>query len=374
MPQERPNRPNSGRSVARYYRGARTVHLERLATFEPGDFLYYKPMYDFDNALADALPHVSRVRFSQVLWRVLSKRYGMLELAEPYTPSALPQNLAIVAASYISAFLPTRRPPTRLVTYAIENADLAQKLSAQTRVPAALTGLAVRTLVGFCFARFDRVAFGTAAAMDNYRALLGERRFSSVPPARTLIWGLPTARASLSPVARSPHVVFLGALDSRKGVTNLMAAWDDILSQVPAARLTVVGKGPLEDQVTAWAAERPAVTALIDPPRTSIRDVLAEGSVLFLLSQPSPLWKEQIGLPILEGLEYGLEIVASTETGIADWLRDHGHRVISPASSPRDVAAAVTEALVEGRTPVDVAGDLPPEDGRLLADRWLYER
>lgn len=348
------------------------MHLERLATFEPGDFLYYKPMYDFDDVLARSLPRVSRVGFAKVLWRVFSKRYSMLELAEPYTPSALPQNLAIVCVSRLSWLFPSRRPTTRLVTYAIENADLAEKLSAQTHLPRAITGLVVRTLVGFCFSRFSRIAFGTAAAMDNYRALLGRRRFERVPPERTLIWGLPTARPSLSPRADSRHVVFLGALDSRKGVSNLMAAWDDIEANVAGAQLTIVGKGPLENEVAGWAADRSAVTLLVDPPRSSIRDVLAHGSVLFLLSQPSPLWKEQIGLPILEGLEYGLEIVSSNETGIADWLAAHGHRVIDPKSPLRDVVESVSDALVYGRSQVDVAADLPPEDGRLTADRWIY--
>lgn len=374
MPASRTSHHESGRTIARYYRGARTVHLERLATFEPGDFLYFKPMYDFDSTLAASIPNVSRVGFTQVLWRVLTKRYSMLELAEPYTPSALPQNLAIVAASYLSALVPSRRPATRLVTYAIENADLASKLSAKTRAPKPLMRLAVRTLVGFCFARFNRIAFGTAAAMDNYRDLLGARRFEKVPPERTLIWGLPTARPGLASVKQAPNVVFLGALDSRKGISNLMAAWDDIVSRVPDARLTVVGKGPLESQVTEWAAQRPAVTVLIDPPRASIREALSASSVLFLLSQPSPLWKEQIGLPILEGLEYGLEIVASTETGIANWLSEHGHRVISPAASSKEVAASVADALTTGRSQVDVAGDLPSEDGRLIADRWIYRR
>lgn len=372
MPVSRTSHHESGRTIARYYRGARTVHLERLATFEPGDFLYFKPMYDFDDALATSMPNVSKVGFSQVLWRVLTKRYSMLELAEPYTPSALPQNLALVCASYLSELVPSRRPATRLATYAIENADLAAKLSAKTRAPKALMSLAVRTLVGFCFARFDRIAFGTAAAMDNYRELLGNRRFDKVPPERTLIWGLPTARPDLSENKLAPHTVFLGALDSRKGISNLMEAWDDILVRVPDARLTIVGKGPLEGEVTAWAAQRPTVTVQIDPPRTTIREVLSQGSVLFLLSQPSPLWKEQIGLPILEGLEYGLEIVASTETGIADWLSQNGHRVISPASSPAGTATAVADALLNGRSQVDVAGDLPADDGRLIADRWIY--
>jgi glycosyltransferase involved in cell wall biosynthesis len=325
-------------SLARYYRGARSVHLERLATFAPGDFLYFKPMYDFDEALAATLPHVHRVSFRQVAWRVLRRRYDVLELAEPYTPSALPQNLAITLASYVSAIGGGR--PTRLVTYAIENADLPAKLAVKTRLPKALLRPLVKTLVGFCFNRLDRVAFGTQAAADNYAALLGAARLTADRPAHTLIWGLPTREPELVNDRPGRRLLFLGALDSRKGISNLMRVWDDVLQRVPGAELGIVGKGPLEAEVRAWAAARSSVRLDVDPPRQLIRDRLSTSNALFLLSQPSALWKEQIGLPILEGLGFGLEIVASSETGISRWLADHGHRVLEPRAPDSDLVEA----------------------------------
>jgi glycosyltransferase involved in cell wall biosynthesis len=357
-------------SLARYYRGARSVHLERLATFAPGDFLYFKPMYDFDDALAAKLPSVQRVRFSQVLWRVLRRKYDVLELAEPYTPSALPQNLAITLASHVSALAPGA--PTRLVTYAIENADLPAKLAVKTHLPIAIVRPLVKTLVGFCFNRLDRVVFGTQAALDNYSFLLGAKRLATAPPRHTLVWGLPTREPELRDERPDTRLVFLGALDSRKGISNLMKVWDAVLQRTPAAQLDIVGKGPLEAEVRAWAAQRPSVRLDVDPPRQVIRDRLAGSTALFMLSQPSPLWKEQIGLPILEGLGFGLEIVASSETGISRWLSEHGHRVLAPEAADAELVVAVVGALQTDRSPYQVADDLPELDGRLAADRWLY--
>jgi glycosyltransferase involved in cell wall biosynthesis len=357
-------------SLARYYRGARSVHLERLATFAPGDFLYFKPMYDFDEALAATLPTVHRVRFGQVLWRVLRRTYDVLELAEPYTPSALPQNLAITLASHLSSLAPGT--PTRLVTYAIENADLPAKLAVKTHLPTAIVRRLVKALVGFCFNRLDRVVFGTQAALDNYSALLGANRLAKTPPRHTLIWGLPTAESDLHDDRPGERLVFLGALDSRKGISNLMMVWDEVAKRIPGAELGIMGKGPLEAEVLAWAAERPSVSVDIDPPRQIIRDRLAGATALFMLSQPSPLWKEQIGLPILEGLGFGLEIVASTETGISRWLREHGHRVLAPDAGDAHLVEAIVGALQTQRSPSRVADDLPQLDGRLAADQWLY--
>jgi len=365
-----PSEPQTELSLARYYRGARSVHLERLATFTPGDFLYFKPMYDFDEALAAKLPYVHHVRFSQVLRAVLRKQYDVLELAEPYTPSALPQNLMITLASHVSRF--GRGKPTRLVTYAIENADLPAKIATKTRLPLAIVRPLVRALVGFCFNRIDKVVFGTQAAADNYAALLGANRLAKSSPTHTLIWGLPTREPSLSDDRPSPQLVFLGTLDSRKGITQLMTVWDAVSQRITGAQLVILGKGPLEAQVTDWAATRSTVTLEIDPPRPIIRDRLSTSRALFMLSQPSVLWKEQIGLPILEGLGFGLEIVASSETGISRWLDEHGHHVLEPDAPDSDLIEAIVQSLESGRSPSRVADDLPELDGRLAADHWLY--
>lgn len=365
-----PPRGQAAPSIARYYRGARSVHLERLSAFKPGDFLYFKPMYDFDEALAAKLPHVHHVRFRQIVWRVLRRRYDVLELAEPYTPSALPQNLAIALASHISAL--GGRKPTRLVTYAIENADLPTKLAIKAHLPLAIVRPLVKSLVGFCFNRIDRVVFGTQAAADNYAALLGTRRLAESPPDHTLVWGLPTKEPVINDDRPGAYLLFLGALDSRKGIVNLMNVWDSVVRRLPAAELIILGKGPFEAQVSEWASQRSTVQLEVDPSRAVIRERLSSSKALFMLSQPSPLWKEQIGLPILEGLGFGLEIVASSETGISPWLREHGHRVLDPGAPDLDLISAIVHALESDRAPSGIAEDLPPIDGRLKADQWLF--
>ena len=355
--------------VARYYRGARTVHIERLQTFVPGDFLYFKPMYDFDDVLASTTPGVRRVGFLHVFKSVLSRRYEVLELAEPFTPSALPQNLALALASRLSSV--GGKPPTRFVTYAIENADLSSKIALKLKVPNAFIKPLISSLVHFCYKRFDRIVFGTAAAESNYRDLLGARRFAGKSPKHTLIWGLPTSHLAETS-ARPPRLVFLGAFDDRKGLVQLMQAWDEIRRQLPSATLTILGKGERVSEVRAWAEARAEVELHLDPSRNVISKELTASKALFLLSQPTPLWKEQIGLPILEGLEVGLEIVASSETGIAGWLDSHGHQVLDASAPSAEIASAVRAALSSTRAPSDITRDLPEVDGRLAADKWLF--
>lgn len=361
--------------IARYYRGARTTHLERLRDMVPGDFFYLKPMYDFALPPLSADLRVAQVKFRQVLRMVWKNEYDVLEIVEPYAPSALPQTLALSAVSRIARMRRTERR-TSLVSYAIENADLPRKFARQFHMPVRMMRVVFRVLVRYGFLSLGRIAFGTEDAQNNYRALLGERTFSSSKaPKVSLVWGLPSAR-TLSGDTQSGRnrAVFVGAFDDRKGLNQLLVAWPLVKHALPDAELIVMGKGPKEHEVRKSASAFDGVTLIVDPPRDKIWTQLEQSSALILMSQPAPGWKEQIGLPIVEGLSMGLEIVASTETGIAGWLVENGHRVLAPNCGPEELATTITEVLRGARSKAAVQSALPARDGRLQADQWLMSR
>jgi glycosyltransferase involved in cell wall biosynthesis len=151
-----------------------------------------------------------------------------------------------------------------------------------------------------------------------------------------------------------------------------MAGWDALTPQ-DDLRLRVLGKGGLLPEVEAWAAGRPDVELVVDPPRSEIHASLRASHVLVLLSQRSGWWREQLGLPIAEGLAHGCEIVTTDETGLAGWLAGHGHRVLPMAADSRQIAAALRSAAEAGRPPAAVCADLPGTDGRAEADRWIFD-
>jgi glycosyltransferase involved in cell wall biosynthesis len=102
-----------------------------------------------------------------------------------------------------------------------------------------------------------------------------------------------------------------------------------------------------------------------------VHRALRRAAVLVLLSQPTPTWREQVGLPLVEGLAHGCTVVTTAETGLADWLAAHGHTVLAPDAAPATVVAAVVEALAAGRPAASVLADLPDDDGRQAAEAWL---
>jgi glycosyltransferase involved in cell wall biosynthesis len=133
-----------------------------------------------------------------------------------------------------------------------------------------------------------------------------------------------------------------------------------------------MGKGERERDVRELANALPSVQLDIDPPRDVIRNTLARSVVLVLLSKRTPLWREQVGLPIVEALEQGCEIVTTEETGIASWLAEHGHAVVADAGDAAAVAGAIAARLRGARPPGELLASLPDEDSRIAADAWMF--
>lgn len=187
-----------------------------------------------------------------------------------------------------------------------------------------------------------------------------------------LIRALPSSNNRILLPPDPKTLVFLGTFENRKGIAHVMAIWPKVLKLLPESKLMLLGKLGNVSDVREFAASFSSVTLLEDPTRVKIFDVLARSKALILFSQPARGWKEQVGLPIVEALSMGCEIISSDQTGIQSWLAGHGHQVVDWSGSADVLAAAVVRALESERSKSDIVGDLPSEDGRALADRALF--
>ncbi|MEV8213000.1 glycosyltransferase family 4 protein [Leifsonia sp. NPDC077715] len=340
----------------------RTAHLERAHEFSPASIVYREKRYDYDPALEAGL---DIVRAGDVRAALLLARSGVetLEVNEPLMISAAARSALAIAAVRVAGTLRRRR--TSVVSYAIENL--------YPPVPASLKGRIGRrarlVLARFVHANLDRLAFGTDASRELYR-----RAFGSGGATTTTIPALPSAVHQDTTRGRPSLAVFLGAFDERKGLPLLLDAWPLVRERRADARLLLMGKGPLESLAREAAATDTSIELLVDPPRDTISDALAGAKVLVLPSQRRPRWREQVGLPIVEGLAAGCVVVTTSETGLADWLTDEGHFVIPADADAATLAAAVSGALGDGRAPADLLAALPSTDGRRAADDWLFGR
>jgi len=349
------------RPRVRVYHQVRTAHLERAAQLPPAAILFANKRYDFAEELAHDLELVP-ARGWRSAWWLLRHPAEVVEINEPLMLPAARSTAVALCGLGLSRLL--GRPRTRVVSYAIENRDPTPRPT-----PAGLRRrLAHRldlALARRIWRRLDRIAFGTRAAQELYATRLP----STQSPLQTLVWALP-APADGSVVKEVGQVLFLGAFTDRKGFSLLTRAWPLVRAAVPEATLQLIGKGRLQDLAEQLAADDPSVRLLVDPPRPLIKDELARSQVLVLPSQPTPAWREQVGLPIVEGLSYGCTIVTTTETGLAGWLTEHQHRVLPADANEAQLAAAIIDAL---RRPVaGVRDPLPAQDGRLTADAWMF--
>ncbi|GAQ64010.1 glycosyltransferase [Streptomyces scabiei] len=115
------------------------------------------------------------------------------------------------------------------------------------------------------------------------------------------------------------HLLYLGRLAEAKGIRLLMAAWDELAADggvgVP---LVIAGAGPLEREVTAWAAGRDDVryAGLYDT--AQVREAVARSVAVVAPST----WLEAFGLVVVEAMAAGVPAVAAGHGAFVELVED----------------------------------------------------
>ncbi|WP_055600634.1 glycosyltransferase family 4 protein [Streptomyces aureus] len=134
------------------------------------------------------------------------------------------------------------------------------------------------------------------------------------------------------------QLLFLGRLAETKGIRLLMAAWDGIAADggvgVP---LVIAGAGPLEREVTAWAAGRDDVryAGLWDPAECR-RAVARSVAVL----APS-LAMETFGLVVAEAMAAGVPAVAAAHGAFVELVEDGVTGLLHTPGDPASLASRI---------------------------------
>lgn len=349
----------------------RAVHLARFAEQSHSELLYLRENFDLGSS---PLPvGIRRVSLVRALVTLVTSRARTLELPEPLWMRFLLANV-LLGLTWKTAGRLLRRPRS-LVTYAMENNRLSALVAGRRHCSAWLARLVGHAVGAYSSLVIDRIAFASPSSEATYRSLPGFR-----PREAKTFLELPAAPRTTETTreARSPEVVFSGVLEARKGIDLLLQAWPRVEEVVPGARLTIAGPGPFADAVSTWVEERPQSRRFLGHlQRPALLESVASASVVVAPSQPEGRWREQIGLPVKEALAAGATVVTTDQTGLAPWLRAHGHRVVPVDIERAEFVERLTEQIIGAlrapATPCDIAADLPDIDGRLEADRWLHE-
>jgi len=143
---------------------------------------------------------------------------------------------------------------------------------------------------------------------------------------------------------RQPVVVYAGRLDAAKGLPVLMAGWDRYLaaeaSRGPGLGLVIAGSGPLEPEVTAWAATRPSVRLAGQLAPAACAQTMGTARAVILPSA----WEETFGLAAVEAMALGVPPVAAGHGSFPELITDGVDGVLFSPGDPGALAAALADA------------------------------
>jgi glycosyltransferase involved in cell wall biosynthesis len=360
----------TGPVTANFYEIARTAHFERTSGRTKPWILFSRKNYDFDGTVAENYRFARQLSVFRLGAFVRRNNISVLEVNEPLM---LPAWRSLLVIFFLRASGLAFRRPLKIVFYAIENLDPARNLAKKTRLPIRISRLIVRGFLKFALAQCDRVCFGTKPSAALYDDIVGRSISKAKSPSLevTQVSPLPVARSRNSEEKQPGTFLFLGEFSTRKGVERLIEVWPEF-AEGRSVSLTLIGQGPLVSMVQHWALRRAEVTVFVDPPRSLILDELDRAESLVLLSRQTTSWKEQIGLPLLEGWASGCRLLATDSTGIATELSDAGHQVIPEDFSNAELLVGLEKTLADQRSASEIASYLPLTDGRITASNWLH--
>ncbi|MYT71960.1 MULTISPECIES: glycosyltransferase [unclassified Streptomyces] len=180
--------------------------------------------------------------------------------------------------------------------------------------------------------RLATVPLAVSLSVNRRRWQSGVERFLCISAAQRDILaaaGMPAERLSVKHnfvpdpgscrTGEGEHVLFLGRLAEAKGLRLLMAAWDELAADgKPGVPLVIAGTGPLEREVTDWAAGRDDVryAGLLDT--AECRKAIASAVAVVAPST----WLEAFGLVAVEAMAAGVPVVAAGHGAFVELVED----------------------------------------------------
>jgi glycosyltransferase involved in cell wall biosynthesis len=137
--------------------------------------------------------------------------------------------------------------------------------------------------------------------------------------------------------AQHPRFVYCGRLSPEKGVPLLLRAFSKFNGDVPHATLTLVGDGPMREEIerqilTLGLSRSVSITGWL-----SAAQVDVELSTAWAVVTPS-LWAEPFGIAAIEAIMRGIPVVASDSGGFAENIEND---VTGLLFTPRDESSLV---------------------------------
>lgn len=230
----------------------------------------------------------------------------------------------------VTLALPKARPPLVLGPFVGE-------WPAPPGVRQALKRAVKRRVLGAQEQRADLLLLSTPAAAGK---LAHPERVAA--KLRVLGYGIDLERFRPAPPPHDLRVLFLGRLDTEKGVFTLLDAFERVAAAHPTLRLRLAGGGDgavaVRQRVAALAA-RDRVELAGPVRRERVAEEMAGCSIYCM-----PSFGEPFGLGALEAMACGRPVVGTAAGGLAHLVTPDGGRLVAPGNAVA-LAAALDELL-----------------------------
>ena len=145
----------------------------------------------------------------------------------------------------------------------------------------------------------------------------------------------------------NPVALFIGQFEERKGIDDLLAAFEKVTDPDADAELRLVGNGSLEDHIRQRITGRSQVTIVGHVPQDMLPGELERATCVVLPSVTTRETNEPWGLVINEAMHAGLPVIATDAVGaVAGGLVQDGRNgYVVPERNPQQLAGALSRLL-----------------------------
>jgi glycosyltransferase involved in cell wall biosynthesis len=139
-------------------------------------------------------------------------------------------------------------------------------------------------------------------------------------------------------------ILFLANISERKGIYDLLRAFDSLASRFPDVTLWIAGGGEREGSAKALASSlqcEEKIRFLGRQTREEALECYRNADIYCLPSHGEPF-----GMTVLEAMSCGLPVVVTNAGGVR-WIVDEGGGIRVPVRDPYALAQALSELIVE---------------------------
>jgi colanic acid/amylovoran biosynthesis glycosyltransferase len=157
---------------------------------------------------------------------------------------------------------------------------------------------------------------------------------------------LDVAEAGATGAAADPYVLFVGRFVEKKGVSHLIEAMRLLAARGSAARLVLIGDGPLSGALREQARGLKRVAFPGWLPNAEVRSWM-RGALVLCVPSVTAREGDSEGLPtvIFEAMAEAVPVVGSDHAGIAEAVEHDRTGLIVPEGDPRALAAALASLI-----------------------------